>query len=88
MHKREHGRCVAQFCFSPLFFPLPAAVFSLPMIFFTLISIPIPALSLAAFFTGTQDPAYITAVSLSPVTAAAKVKYHLTVSAADAYKGG
>ena len=74
--------------FQPPLFSFAGGGFQSADDFFTLISIPIPALYLAAFFTGTQDPAYITAVSLSPVTAAAKIKYHLTVSAVDAYKGG
>lgn len=60
--------------------------FGLPVVFFALIGFSVPTLSLAAFFTGTQDPAYLTAVSLSPVTATAEIKILLAMSTADTYK--
>ncbi len=86
MHECEHRRWVPQFCFRPLLFPLPATVFGLLMLYFAFIGFPVSAPSLAAFFIGAQGPAYKTAVSLPPVTAAAEIKIPLTILAADTNK--
>jgi hypothetical protein len=62
---------------------MPAAIFSFTMGFFTLIGSAVPSLGFTVIFSFSRDPAWITAVSLSPEASPADTEGQPTPSAAN-----
>jgi hypothetical protein len=60
---------------------MPAAIFGFAMGFFTFIGSAIPSLGFTVIFSFSRDPAWITAVSLSPEASPADTERQPTPSA-------